>query len=77
MYNNKRKTICFIDDDPNEVEVFERVFGSDFKVIAATKLDTVIKELRHDKSRANLFILDLYFLLISENRMRKGLSFLI
>ncbi|MHC4172697.1 MAG: response regulator [Planctomycetota bacterium] len=57
----KRTVVCFIDDDSDEVEAFERVFGADFKVVADTTPQRVLDELKRTKLKANLFVLDLYF----------------
>ena len=53
--------VCFIDDDPAEVQAFKDVFGEDFKVITSTTPRPVLTELRQRNLRANLFVLDLYF----------------
>ncbi len=57
----KPTVICFIDDDPVEVQAFKDVFGEDFTVIADSTPDPVLAELKRRKLRANLFVLDLYF----------------
>jgi len=56
--------VCFIDDDPSEVQAFENVFGNefnDFTVVADTTPQKVLDKLEREKLKANLFILDLYF----------------
>jgi CheY-like chemotaxis protein len=50
-----------VDDDPVEVEVFRRVFGDEFEVVASTGLDAVLERLREVGNRPRLFVLDLYF----------------
>lgn len=57
----KRTVVCFIDDDPAEVEAFKSVFSTDFKVVADTTPQKVLDELKRTKLKANLFVLDLYF----------------
>ena len=61
MSQNNGPLICFIDDDPVEVDVFKKVFGEDFSVIASTKLTSVLEQLESTKKRPRLFVLDLYF----------------
>ena len=58
---SESKVVCFVDDDPAEVQAFKDVFDTDFTVIAATTPQPVLTELKSRKSRANLFVLDLYF----------------
>lgn len=56
-----KSVICFIDDDPNEVEVFKTVFSDDFRVFANSRPKLVFDELKASRNRPNLFVLDLYF----------------
>lgn len=53
--------ICFVDDDPMEVEVFERVFGDQYQVFAASSITDIEKEIGAAGVSPNLFVLDLYF----------------
>jgi len=57
----KRVAIGFVDDDPEEVRIFETVFGEEFDVFGGTRLLPVIERLRQARRRPNLFVLDLYF----------------
>ena len=61
MSQSSGPVICFIDDDPVEVDVFKKVFGEDFSVIASTKLTSILEQLESTKKRPRLFVLDLYF----------------
>jgi CheY-like chemotaxis protein len=61
MSQSNGPVICFIDDDPVEVDVFKTVFGEDFSVIASTKLTSVLEQLESVQKRPRLFVLDLYF----------------
>jgi len=55
------KIICFVDDDPAEVQAFKNVFSNDFTVIADTTPQKVLEDLKKRRLRASLFVLDLYF----------------
>lgn len=55
------RVVCFVDDDPAEVEAFADVFSDDFTVIADSDPQAVLAELAARRLRANLFVLDLYF----------------
>ena len=55
------KVVCFVDDDPAEVQAFADVFGDDFTVIADSDPQAVLGQLEERRLRANLFVLDLYF----------------
>ncbi len=61
MPQSKRVTIGFVDDDPEEVRIFERVFGEEFTIFGGTRLLPVVERLRQARRRPNLFVLDLYF----------------
>lgn len=57
----KVKVICFIDDDPAEVQAFKNVFSDHFVVIAETTPQKALDQLLEKKIKPNLFVLDLYF----------------
>ena len=57
----KRKVVCFVDDDPSELEAFDRVFGGDFSLVVGTTSTAVLEELSKKELKPNLFVLDLYF----------------
>lgn len=61
MIKDKRTVLCFIDDDPREVDIFKKVFGDVFNVIAHSDLATASKNLETSGAQPNLFVLDLYF----------------
>lgn len=53
--------VCFIDDDPMEIAIFQNVFGQDLHIVAATRLSQALAELKALGRPPNLFLLDLYF----------------
>ncbi|MEJ2704937.1 MAG: hypothetical protein P8Z79_21065 [Sedimentisphaerales bacterium] len=57
----RQKVVCFVDDDPSEVEAFNRVFGEDFTLAVGTTSTAVLDELSKKGLKPNLFVLDLYF----------------
>lgn len=59
--DTSRAIICFVDDDPVEVEIFQRVFGVRYQVYASTNLNDLAAEIRASGLRPNLIVLDLYF----------------
>ena len=56
-----RPVICFVDDDPMEVGVFQRVFGDQYQVFASTSISEVEKQVKAASVSPNLIVLDLYF----------------
>lgn len=61
MARDTRPVICFIDDDPEEVEIFKDVFKDNFLIFASSRSKPVLDELKASRNRPNLFVLDLYF----------------
>jgi CheY-like chemotaxis protein len=59
--DDPRPVICFVDDDPVELQVFERVFGDRYRIFASTNLADVTAEMRRNSVVPNLIVLDLYF----------------
>lgn len=62
--NSKKNLLCFIDDSPQERELFEEVFGADqgyFQVICAPSLDEAQTKIAQIERIPDLFVLDLYF----------------
>jgi CheY-like chemotaxis protein len=53
--------VCFIDDDPKEIEIVQHVFGQDLHIVAATRWSQALTELQALGGPPNLFLLDLYF----------------
>jgi adenylate cyclase len=56
-----RPVVCFIDDDPKEIEIVQHVFGQELHIVAATRLRQALTELQALGRPPNLFLLDLYF----------------
>jgi CheY-like chemotaxis protein len=56
-----RQVICFIDDDPHELDIFARVFGNDFRILGGNRFVEAKEKLTEAGRRPNLFLLDLYF----------------
>lgn len=61
MAKDKRPVICFIDDDPIEIKVFNKCFGEEFNIFAGNRPKPIVDRLKQEKKRPNLFVLDLYF----------------
>ncbi len=58
----KKKCICFVDDDPAEVSRFKKVFKKLFTVGVGGDVDLALEDLkRSGGKRPNLFLLDMYF----------------
>ena len=56
------ESICFVDDDPDEVRRFRRLLGGRFVVAAGTSLPEAVADLRaQGRERPDAFALDLYF----------------
>jgi|RhiMetdeSRZDD1v2_1073273.scaffolds.fasta_scaffold38644_6 class 3 adenylate cyclase/CheY-like chemotaxis protein len=53
--------VCFIDDDPKEIEIIQHVFGQDLHIVAGTRWSQALAELTALGRHPNLFLLDLYF----------------
>lgn len=56
-----RSIVCFIDDDPKEIDIIQHVFGQDLHIVAGTRWNQVLTELKALGRHPNLFLLDLYF----------------
>jgi CheY-like chemotaxis protein len=55
-------TVCFVDDDPDEVRRFRRYLGGRFLVGAGTSLAAALEDLRAQGPNVpDIFALDLYF----------------
>jgi len=58
----RRRVICFVDDDPNELMRFARAMEPRFDVIAGTSYAACRQELERRKlATPDLWVLDLYF----------------
>ncbi len=58
---NDPPVIGFVDDDPMEVEVFERVFGDQYRVFASTRISDIVKQMEAASVSPDLMVLDLYY----------------
>src|SRR5215831_12846209 len=66
---NRKKVVCFIDDDPKELRRFEVAMKSSsgpepderFEVVTATTYEDCTRELRNRKLKPDIWVLDLYF----------------
>jgi hypothetical protein len=62
MLQKKKKAICFIDDDPDEINRFRKNLVSRFIVGAGTSIASAIADLRvSGRDRPDLFLLDMYY----------------
>ena len=59
--STERPVVCFVDDDPKEIEIFRNVFGQALHVVSATRLSQAFAELKALGKPPDLFLLDLYF----------------
>jgi len=58
----KKRVICFVDDDPNELRRFARAMEPRFDVVTGTGYAACRHELeRRNRARPDLWVLDLYF----------------
>jgi DNA-binding NtrC family response regulator len=67
MHKIDKPTVCFIDDDPKELKIFENVFGKNFNTITAVDFISAEKAITERRQIPNLFILDLYFSITRES----------
>ena len=56
-----RPVVCFVDDDPIEDKVFERVFGDRYQIYASNSLSDISEQMHTANVTPNLVVLDLYF----------------
>src|SRR5713226_8561654 len=57
-----KKAVCFVDDDPEEIQRFRCNLEREFDIGSGTSLDEALNDLRaQGRARPNLFLLDLYF----------------
>ena len=62
MAHRNKRTVCFIDDDPAELNRFLKAFREDFNVITASSYIEATKKLNRAGRRSpDLWVLDLYF----------------
>ena len=60
--NLRKHTVCFVDDDPEEIRRFRDNLDCEFVIAAGTSIDEALTELRKKgRKKPDLFILDLYF----------------
>lgn len=59
----KRRSLCFIDDDPAELVRFKKAIGDEYSVGAGTNLTRALNDLKtvQGSTRVDLFVLDMYF----------------
>ena len=58
---SEKPTVCFVDDDVNELKRFARAFGERFHVITGENAEECVEALRQQGRRCGLWVLDLYF----------------
>jgi response regulator RpfG family c-di-GMP phosphodiesterase len=59
---SKKRSLCFVDDDPAELARFKRAVGSQFVVGAGTTLTMALEDLKaQGRRRVDLYVLDMYF----------------
>ena len=59
---NRKHSLCFVDDDPEELQRFQESFKSLFVVGVGQTLDDALADLRRQGPRKpDLFVLDMYF----------------
>jgi hypothetical protein len=58
----RRRSLCFVDDDPAELRRFRENLSAEFVIGAGQTLDEALADLkRNGRERPELFVLDLYF----------------
>jgi DNA-binding NtrC family response regulator len=59
---SKKRSLCFVDDDPNELARFKQAVGREFVVGAGTTLAKALEDLKtQGRRRVDLYVLDMYF----------------
>jgi len=59
---SKKRSLCFIDDDPNELARFKQAVGREFLVGVGTSHDKALEDLKTQGRRhVDLYVLDMYF----------------
>jgi hypothetical protein len=59
----KRRSLCFIDDDPAELARFKKALGNAYLVGAGTSLASALDDLKNfqGNKRVDLYVLDMYY----------------
>lgn len=58
---SKKRSLCFIDDDPNELARFKQAVGREFLVGVGTSHDKALEDLKTQGRRhVDLYVLDMY-----------------
>jgi CheY-like chemotaxis protein len=58
----RKRSVCFVDDDPDELARFERSLGDRFMIGVGQTIEDALADLqRKGGKKPNLFLLDLYF----------------
>ncbi len=58
----KKKAVCFVDDEPDEIRRFREYLAGRFMIGAGSSPDQALQDLRHQgRKKPDLFLLDLYF----------------
>lgn len=59
----RRRSLCFIDDDPAELARFKKAMGNDYSVGIGTSLTRALDDLKsvQGSKRVDLYLLDMYF----------------
>jgi DNA-binding response OmpR family regulator len=60
MARGDRLVVCFVDDDPQELKIFQDVFEDEFQILCGTRPDLALGALSEAGVRPDLFVLDLY-----------------
>ncbi|HTD25140.1 MAG TPA: hypothetical protein VK738_21000 [Terriglobales bacterium] len=70
-----KKSICFVDDDPDEIERFRKYMGERYIIGAATMLEDALDQLQKQHVRKpDLFLLDLYYGPHTEEKKRAAIA---
>jgi len=69
------KSVCFVDDDKDEIRHFRQFMGDRYIVGTGTTLDDALQDLKNRKVRKpDLFMLDLYYGPDTPEEMRKDIA---
>src|SRR5262249_33650056 len=59
---SRKRSLCFVDDDPAELRRFKQAVGSEFVVGTGTTLTAALADLKaQGRRRVDLYVLDMYF----------------
>lgn len=57
----ERNVVCFVDDDPAEIQRFDKAMGTRFTCVTATTYEKCRERLRKERLKPDLWVLDLFF----------------